>query len=83
MTLEFEHPSFIVRPDGASILGGANSTYMLKRENDVKWSPKTQDSFTRIKEALSEAPVLVNPDCLMPLCIFSFSSLHTIVAVLL
>jgi hypothetical protein len=37
-------------------------TSMLKKENDVRWTPQSQHSFEQIKKALTEAPVLISPD---------------------
>lgn len=71
--------SFI--PNNAEIDKGI--TDMLKKENEVKWSPSPWDSFIRIRESLAEAPVLVNHDYSTPFYIFSFSSQNTIAAVLL
>ena len=68
-------------PNYAEIVKGI--TNMLKKENEVKWSSIPCDSFTRIKEDLVKAPVLVHPDYSMPFYIFSFASLHTIVVMLL
>lgn len=56
---------------------------MLKKENEVNWSPAPRDYFIRMKEYLAKAPVLVNPDYSVPFYIFSFASSHTIVTVLL
>lgn len=58
-------------------------TEMLKKENEVKWSPNCQESFSRINIAFTEALVLVSPDYSIPFYIFSFASPHTIAAVLL
>ena len=33
-------------------------TYMLKKNNEVKWSQESREEFTRIKQAYAEAPVL-------------------------
>ena len=37
-------------------------TKMLKKDQDVKWTPEAKLSFEKIKQALTEAPVLVRPD---------------------
>lgn len=37
-------------------------TDMLRKDNEVKWSPIPCDSFNRIKEALAKAPMLASPD---------------------
>lgn len=56
---------------------------MLKKENEVKWRPNSQESFARIKATFVGAPVLVNPNYSTPFYILSFASPHTIVVVLL
>jgi hypothetical protein len=58
-------------------------TYMLKKNNKVKWTTEAKASFARIKKVISEAPVLASPDYLKDFMIFSFASEHTLVAVLL
>lgn len=58
-------------------------TYMLKKENEVKWSSIPRDSFNRVKEALVEAPLLVESNYSVPFYIFSFASPHTIAPMLL
>lgn len=68
-------------PNYAEIVKGI--TEMLKKGNEVKWSPDSRQSFSRIKRGFTEAPILVSPDYLMPFYIFYFSSPHTIVVVLL
>ena len=35
---------------------------MLKKDNEVKWYPKSRYSFYQIKKALGEAPVLESPN---------------------
>ena len=35
---------------------------MLKKDKEVKWPSKVRSSFEKIKQALIEAPVLINPD---------------------
>lgn len=56
---------------------------MIKKGNEVKRSPTPRDYFSRIKEALDEAPILVSLDYSTPLYIIAFSSMHTIAIVLL
>lgn len=68
-------------PNYAGIVKGIID--MLKKENEVKWSPISQDCFTRIKEVIIEAPVLFSPDYSRTFYIFYFSSLHTIATVFL
>ena len=56
---------------------------MLKKDNGVNWTTEARAYFARIKKVISEAPVLESPDYLKDFLIFSFSSEHTIAAVLL
>ena len=56
---------------------------MLKKGVGVKWTVGAKQSFELVKLALTQAPVLISPDFLMDFLIFSFSSEHTVVAVLL
>ena len=56
---------------------------MLKGNVDVKWSAVARDSFQKIKQALTEAPVLVSPRYDQKFLIFSFASHETIAVVLL
>lgn len=58
-------------------------TKMLKKDKEVKWTVEAWESFSRIKKAFVEAPILVSPYYLKPFFIFSFPSPHTIVVVLL
>ena len=58
-------------------------TGMLKKDNGVNWMTEARASFTHIKKVISEAPMLASPDYLKDFLIFSFSSEHTIIAVLL
>ena len=58
-------------------------TGMLKKNSEVKWIAEAKESFARIKKVISEAPVLASPDYLKDFLIFSFTSEHTIVMVLL
>ena len=58
-------------------------TDMLKKNNEVKWIVEAKASFAHIKKVISEAPVLASPDYLKDFLIFSFSSEHTLVTVLL
>ena len=56
---------------------------MLKKETGVKWTLQPKQSFELVKQALTQTPVLINPDFTKDFYIFSFSFEHTIVAVLL
>jgi hypothetical protein len=56
---------------------------MLKKDNRVNWTTEARASFVHIKKVIREAPVLASLDYLKGFLIFSFSSEHTIAAVLL
>jgi len=57
-------------------------TYMLKKDNDVKWYSKSIHSFEQIKKALGEAPFLVSPNYYKGFLIFSFAYENIIFAVI-
>ena len=48
--------------------------YMFKKDSNIKWSIEAKKSFTNIKKALSEAPVVVSPNFAKEFMIFSFAS---------
>lgn len=56
---------------------------MLKRESGVKWTKEAKQYFGLVKQALTKALVLINPDFTKDFFIFSFASEHTVSAVLL
>ena len=56
---------------------------MLKKENMIKRNVEAKKSFGEIKKALTQAPVLINPDFSKEFLVFSFASKHTIAGVLL
>jgi hypothetical protein len=58
-------------------------TYILNKDNEVKWTTESKTSFEHIKKVIAEALVLANPDYTKEFLIFSFTSEHTIAAVLL
>ena len=58
-------------------------TYMLKKDNEVRWTSESKVSFQCIKKVISEASVLASPDYMKEFLIFSFASEHTIANVLL
>lgn len=58
-------------------------TNMLKKENEVHWTKEARESFSRIKETLQEALVLISSDSQRPFQKFSFASLNSIAVVLL
>jgi hypothetical protein len=58
-------------------------TYMLRKGNEVKWTVESQNYFDQIKQALTEALVIINPDYSKEFVIFSFASHDTLVIALL
>jgi hypothetical protein len=58
-------------------------TTMLKKGNEVKWTVEPRESFFQIKNTLTEALVLINPDYSKNFLIFSFSYFDTVAVVLL
>jgi hypothetical protein len=58
-------------------------TNMLKKDNEVRWTMKSKESFQQVKKSIREAQVLVSPDYTKELLIFSFASEYTIATVLL
>ena len=59
-----------------------NITNMLKKGHEIKWKANAKKYFKEIKQAISEAPVLVSPYFTKDLLVFSYASEHTIAAVL-
>jgi hypothetical protein len=58
-------------------------TSMLRKGNEVKWTLEYRNYFYQIKQALTEAPVLISPDYSKEFLIFSFASNDTLVVLLL
>jgi hypothetical protein len=58
-------------------------TNMLKKGNEIKWNHEAIKSFEYIKVALTKASVLASPNFEKDFILFSFTSEHTIVGVLL
>ena len=56
---------------------------MMKKNSEVNWSEEVKKSFNQVKLALSHAPILISPDYTLDFIIFSFSSEHTLVVVLM
>jgi hypothetical protein len=56
---------------------------MLRKGNEVKWTVEPREYFNQIKQALTEAPVLISPDYSKDFLIFSFASFDTVAVVLL
>ena len=60
-----------------------NITNMIRNGHEIKWTTEAKKSFKEIKQAISEAPVLVSPNYDKYFLIFSYASEHNIAAVLL
>eukprot|EP00253_Pinus_taeda_P018072 PITA_18072 len=58
-------------------------TSMLNKGSEIKWKDGARSSFEAIKQAIMEAPTLINPDYTREFYIFSFSSYDTLATVLL
>ena len=58
-------------------------TEMLRKGNEIRWSPEAKRSFEDIKNALTKAPVLISPDFDKDFLIYSFASAHIVAAMLL
>ena len=58
-------------------------TNMLGKYQEIKWTPKSKQSFEGIKKAIVEAHVLASPYFSKDFLIFYFSLEHTVVGVLL
>lgn len=56
---------------------------MLKKGEKVAWTKELVKSFQAIKGAIKEAPTITSPDYSKTFQLFTFSSFHTIVEVLL
>ena len=56
---------------------------MLKKGSEVNWDGEPSIAFQKIQKAIKDAPVLRAPNYYNPMHIFSFSSFHTVVIVLL
>jgi len=56
-------------------------TNMLKKYKEVKWTVEYYESFSKIKGDFAEAPMLVRPDNIKQIFIFSFASPHILVVV--
>ena len=60
-----------------------NITNMLKRKIGVKWTIEAKKSFELVEQALTQTPVLIMLDFTKYFFIFSFTSEHIVVVVLL
>ena len=58
-------------------------TRMLKKGVEIKWTAEAKNYFEEIKKALTQAPVLINPDFSKEFLVFTFASENTIVGVFL
>jgi hypothetical protein len=58
-------------------------TKILKKGNEIKWTPKERKCFEDIGVALTKAPILASPNFEKDFILLSFASEHTIVGVLL
>jgi hypothetical protein len=56
---------------------------LLKKDVAFRWGNETNRSFEYIKNAISQAPILINPDFSRDFIIFSFASQDTIAGVLM
>ena len=60
-----------------------NITNMLKKGHEIKWTAEAKKYFKEIKQAISEAPMLVSTYLTKYFLVFSYASEHTIAVVLL
>ena len=60
-----------------------NITNMQRKDNEIMWIVEAKKSFKDIKQAISEAHVLVSPDFDKYFLVFSYNSEHTVAVVLL
>ena len=51
---------------------------MLKKDNEIRWNKEARSSFTDIKKALTQAPILISLDLNKDFQIYSFALEHTI-----
>ena len=58
-------------------------TSMLRKDHEIKWTVGAKKAFKDIKQAISEAPILISPDFEKDFLVFSYASEHTIAGVLL
>ena len=56
---------------------------LLKRDNEIRWTKEARKSFTNIKRALTQAPILTSHDFTKDFHIYSFASEHTVAGILL
>jgi hypothetical protein len=58
-------------------------TFMLRKGNDIKWNMEAKNYFEYINGALTKSPMLSIPYFMKDFILYSFTSQHTIVGVLL
>ena len=58
-------------------------TNMLGKDQEIRWTHESKKSFESIKRAIAEAPILASPDFSKYFIIFSFTSEHMVIMVLL
>ena len=58
-------------------------TNMLGKDQEIRWTPESIQSFEGIKRSIAEEPILASPYFSKYLLIFSFSSKHKVAIVLL
>ena len=56
---------------------------MLRKEHEIKWMVGAKKAFKDIKQAISEAPVLISPYFEKYFLVFLYASEHIVAAVLL
>ena len=60
-----------------------NITNMMKKDHEIKWIVEHMKYFKDIKQAISEALVLVSLDFDKDFLVFSYASEHTVATILL
>lgn len=60
-----------------------NITNMIKRDSEIIWNIEARKSFDQVKQALTKARIVISLDFTKDFIIFSFTSEHTVVAILL
>ena len=55
---------------------------MIKKDSNFKWTKETKEAFDRIKESIAEAPTLWSPNFDKEFILYTFSSDHSIAAML-
>lgn len=55
---------------------------MIKKDTHFKWMSEAKEAFEKIKEAISSAPILANPDMSRDFCMYVYANNFSIVVVL-